>query len=281
MAQTIFITGASSGIGLASAKLFLAKGWNVVATMRSPEQDTELKQLDPTRILVLRLDLQDHSCLSPAIDTAIAKFGKIDVLLNNAGFAQNGLFETISRQQIQQQFDVNVFGVMDMTRAILPHFHQHNGGGIVNVSSGAGYYGLPMVSVYNASKFALEGFTESLAFELASQNIFVKNVVPHGGVVATNFGNRSTAADGMRPDAAPEPYRRFMERTGQRFWEVFKGMNIRPEAVAGMVYEAATDGKEKLRYPVFGEDTKDIVKARFGSKGDEDEYIRYMRALFG
>lgn len=110
MSKTIFITGASSGIGLASAKLFFEKGWNVVATMRSPDRDTELRTLDPTRMHVLRLDLQEQSSIKSAIEAAIIKFQRIDLLLNNAGFGQNGLFETISREQIQAQFDVNLFG---------------------------------------------------------------------------------------------------------------------------------------------------------------------------
>lgn len=110
MVNTVVITGASSGIGLASARLFFEKGWNVVATMRSPEKASELAALDPARILILRLDLQDLASIAPAIESSITKFGKIDLLLNNAGYGQNGLFETISREQIQEQFDVNVFG---------------------------------------------------------------------------------------------------------------------------------------------------------------------------
>jgi NAD(P)-dependent dehydrogenase (short-subunit alcohol dehydrogenase family) len=109
-AKTIFITGASSGIGLASAKLFHQLGWNVVATMRTPEKDTELKALDPARMLVARLDLQDYASIQPAIQAGINKFSTIDLLLNNAGYGQNGLFEAISRETVQQQFDVNLFG---------------------------------------------------------------------------------------------------------------------------------------------------------------------------
>jgi NAD(P)-dependent dehydrogenase (short-subunit alcohol dehydrogenase family) len=116
MVQTIFITGTSSGIGLASARLFYEKGWNVVATMRSPDKDTELKALDPVRMLVLRLDLQELSSIAPAIDAAISKFERIDLLLNNAGYGQIGLFETISREEVQEQFDVNLFGKYDTSR---------------------------------------------------------------------------------------------------------------------------------------------------------------------
>jgi NAD(P)-dependent dehydrogenase (short-subunit alcohol dehydrogenase family) len=110
MSKTIFITGASSGIGLASAKLFYGKGWNVVATMRSPEKDTELGELDSARVLILRVDLQDLKSINTAVESAINKFNKVDLLLNNAGYGQNGIFEMLSREQVQEQFAVNVFG---------------------------------------------------------------------------------------------------------------------------------------------------------------------------
>ncbi|KAF8074158.1 short-chain alcohol dehydrogenase [Lyophyllum atratum] len=277
MTQTVFITGASSGIGQATAKLFFEKGWNVVATMRSPDKDTELTKLDPARMLVLRLDVQDRSSIVPAIEAAIQKFQRINLLVNNAGFGQNGIFESISREQVQEQFDVNLFGLMDVTRAMLPHFRAHGGGGIINISSGAGFYGLPMLSVYTASKFALEGFTESLAFELASQNIFVKSVIPHGGVTSTNFTAGSRSAVGLS-DETPEDYKPFVEKTSAIFWKQFAGMNISAGDVAKKVFEAATDGTDRLRYPLQGEDTKGFVKAKY-EKNDE-EYVEYMRSVF-
>ena len=110
MSKTIFITGSSSGVGLASAKLFYEKGWNIVATMRTPGKDKELKQLDPSRMLVLRLDLTDVATIQPALDQGIKKFGKIDVLLNNAGYSLFGIFETFTPEMIQAQYQVNVFG---------------------------------------------------------------------------------------------------------------------------------------------------------------------------
>lgn len=142
------------------------------------------------------------ACLSPAstcriwpastkpIEAGIVRFGRIDVLVNNAGFGLFGVFEATPREKIKDQFDVNVFGVMDVTRAILPHFRKSKAGLIVNVSSGAGVFTLPMISLYCTSKFALEGFSEALTYELAPLGITVKVVEP-GGVVSTNFGKRS------------------------------------------------------------------------------------------
>jgi short-subunit dehydrogenase len=175
MRKTVLITGASSGICKAAAKFFAASGWNVVATMRHPDGESELAALSD--VLVARIDVQDKSTIVPTIQAGLAR-GGIDVLINNAGFGLFGLFETTPPERIQEQFDVNFFGVMDVTRAILPHFRENKRGLIVNISSGAGIFTLPMISLYCASKFALEGFSEALAYELASQNIGVKLVVP-------------------------------------------------------------------------------------------------------
>jgi short-subunit dehydrogenase len=212
MRKTVLITGASSGIGKAAAKLFAASGWNVVATMRHPDGGSELAALSD--VLVARIDVQDKSTIVPTIQAGLAR-GGIDVLINNAGFGLFGLFETTPPERIQEQFDVNFFGVMDVTRAILPHFRENKRGLIVNISSGAGIFTLPMISLYCASKFALEGFSEALAYELASQNIGVKLVVPHGGVTSTNFSARSAAE---RADITPiADYNSFIARTNKAF----------------------------------------------------------------
>lgn len=184
MTKTILITGTSSGLGKATARLFAHEGWNVVATMRRPEEERELVQLP--NVLVTRLDVQDRVSITTAIEAAIARFGQIDALLNNAGFGLFGLFEATPPEKVAEQFNVNVFGVMDVTRALLPHFRQNKGGLILNISSGAGVFTLPMLSLYCASKFALEGFSEALSYELASQNIVVKIIEP-GGIANTKF----------------------------------------------------------------------------------------------
>ena len=196
MKKTVLITGTSSGFGKATARHFAREGWNVVATMRRPEEEKELTQLPG--VLVTRLDVQDRGSITTAIEAGIARFGRIDALVNNAGFGLFGLFEATPREKIAEQFDVNVFGVMDVTRAILPHFRQNKSGVILNIGSGAGVFTLPMLSLYCASKFALEGFTEALSYELASQNIIVKMIEP-GGVVSTNFGKRSGASPRKMP----------------------------------------------------------------------------------
>jgi NAD(P)-dependent dehydrogenase (short-subunit alcohol dehydrogenase family) len=273
MSKTILITGASSGIGRASAELFAAKGWNVVATMRHPDAS-----LERDNVLVQRLDVQESASIRAAVDAGIARFGAIDALVNNAGFGQYGLFEALSREEIQAQFDVNVFGVMDVTRALLPHFRARRAGMIVNVSSGAGLFTLPMISLYCASKFALEGFTEALSYELASQGIGVKLVVPHGGVTSTRFNQRSAeSAATNATDASLADYDGFVASTGAAFAKLAAASNITAADVANVIHDAATDGTDRLRY-LIGDDARGFVKAR--RTLPDQEYVDFMRARF-
>ena len=213
MKKTILITGTSSGIGLAAAKVFAGNDWNVIATMRQPAAESELARLPG--VLVTRLDVQDRDSIASAVAAGVERFGRIDALINNAGFSLFGVFEGISREKIQEQFDVNVFGVMDVTRALLPHFRRNKSGLIINVSSRAGLVGLPMISLYCAAKYALEGFSEALAYELASQNIIVKIVEPSGGVTGTQFSQRM--AQEKTADTAPTDYDDFITRTSASF----------------------------------------------------------------
>lgn len=273
MTQTVLITGASTGFGKVAALHFAARGWQVVATMRNPAAGADLATHPD--ILVTRLDVQDRDSIDAAIAAGIERFGAIDALVNNAGFGLFGLFEAASREKIQEQFDVNVFGVMDVTRAVLAHFRARRSGTIVNVSSGAGVFGLPMISLYNASKFALEGFSESLSYELASQGITVKIVEP-GGVLDTQFSARS--ADEFGQSAAPPGYEDFVAATGKVFDSLRSARLATSEDVAGVIFDAVTDGSDRLRY-VATEDIQPLVKAR--RETSEDAYMAFMRSRFG
>jgi NAD(P)-dependent dehydrogenase (short-subunit alcohol dehydrogenase family) len=273
MTRTVLITGASSGFGKSAAQLFSRQGWNVVATMREPAAGAALARLD--NVLVTKLDVQDCESIDKAIAAGIQRFGRVDVLVNNAGFSLFGVFESIPRTKIQEQFDVNVFGAMDVTRAILPHFRQNKAGVIVNISSGAGVFGLPMISLYNASKFALEGFSESLSYELLSQNIIVKIVEP-GGVLSTEFGRR-TAAEASQMPAAPTDYNVFIAATHKVFDGLRAARLASSEDVAKVIVEAAGDGSDRLRY-VATKDIELLVKAR--RETSEQQYMSSMRSMF-
>lgn len=269
--KTILITGASSGIGKASAETFADKGWNVIATMRSPAAAGALAQRN--NVMVAPLDVEESESIAAAIEKGIAHFGGIDVLLNNAGMNVPGIFEAIPPARAQEIFRVNVFGVMDVTRAILPHFRSRKGGLILNVSSGAGIVGLPLNSLYTASKFAIEGFTESLAFELLPQNIIVKLIEP--GLVKTNM----TAGwlDGLTASEPIPDYDAYVSS----ITALYNGMLVGdvPEAatVAESIFELATDGTDRLRYLVT-EGAVALVEPR--RTLSEEAYVSAMRATF-
>ena len=223
-------------------------------------------------VLVSRLDVIDPASIDQTIKTSIERFGKLDTLINNAGYGQYGIFETIPQESIQSNFDVNVFGVMNVIRAIVPVFREQKDGLILNVSSAGGLVGLPAIPIYISTKFALEGFTESLSYELASQNIVVKIVEPGGGDTA--FHARASKLN--TGDGGIDSYGPFLEWVNAALAKMAKRMAT-PERIAAVIYGAVTDGTKRLRY-FAGDDVKHLVEAR-RNLSDED-YENYMRAQF-
>jgi NADP-dependent 3-hydroxy acid dehydrogenase YdfG len=266
--KTILITGASSGIGKAAAIKFAASGWNVIATMRSPEKEQELALLD--HVFVTRLDVQDIESIKQAIESGIEKFGKIDTLLNNAGYMVIGAFELATDKQIHTQFDINVFGVMNTIQAILPHFRSNQAGTIINVTSTGGRITFPTCSLYHATKFAIEGFSESLSYELLSQNILVKIVEP--GSTHTNF----VAAANVTENPDITAYDDF-NILALKNWYKNDTMQSSAEDISEVIYTAATDGTNHLRY-IAGRDTKRYFEIR--QSGTDQEYVDQMRKIF-
>jgi NAD(P)-dependent dehydrogenase (short-subunit alcohol dehydrogenase family) len=271
--KTILITGCSSGIGKAAAKLFAEKNWNVIATLRSPEKDNELSGTN--NLMVDKLDVQDRDSIARATESGIARFGRIDTLINNAGFSLGGVFENIPPEKIQEQFTVNVFGLMDVTRAVLPHFRKNKSGLIINISSRAGLVGLPLNTLYCASKFALEGFFEALSFELASQNIMVKLIEPSGGVSSTDFGKRVNAE--RAHTISPADYDGFIARTSAAYAKIAAKRMATSDDIARVIYGAATDGTNRLRY-FCGEDTGGLAKAK--ATMPDEKFMDFMRSRF-
>lgn len=252
-AKTVFITGCSSGIGLAAAKLFQAQGWNVAATMRNPADHQGLKDLP--NVICPALDVNDTAAIDRALKETLARFGRIDVVVNNAGYALMGAFETLDAEQVRRQFDTNVFGLMEVTRAALPLFRAQGAGTVVNVSSMVGRIPLPLYSIYNASKHAVEGFTEGLTYELDPLNIRVKLVEP--GAVNTNFFGRSADRANRTGVDAYNEYSDYqfsvMDRTGPG--------GSSPEDAAKVILRAASDGSRRLRYSV-GPDAMMLLASR-------------------
>ena len=189
MNKTIFITGASSGLGKVTAKLFAEKGWTVIATIRNIELASELSQLE--NVHLLELDINDADEILKVIEKA-EQISPIDVVFNNAGYALAGALEAISDEQMIQQFNINVFGTMRLTRAVLPYFRARKTGTIITTTSLGAYIPDPFMSIYSASKSALEVWTEGMTYELDSLGISIKTIVP--GFMQTNFvGNAQMA----------------------------------------------------------------------------------------
>ncbi|MEO0645678.1 MAG: SDR family oxidoreductase [Cyanobacteria bacterium J06650_10] len=268
--KTILITGASSGIGKITAKHFQAQGWNVVATMRKPEKEEDLKQLD--NVLVTRLDVQDSASIAAAISEGTERFDKIDVLLNNAGYGAYGLLEATPVEKIRRQFEVNVLGVLETTKAILPHFRANQDGIIINISSIGGKISFPLGSLYHGSKFAVEGLSEALSFELEPIGVKMKLIEP--GMIQTNFGGSSLD---FNNDESLAEYQPMVGKVLGAMGSLEAG-GSEPIVVAKVIYQAATDGTNQLRYTA-GEDAKEIVANR--KAADDDTLLAGIKAQFG
>lgn len=227
MAKTVLITGSSRGIGLSTAKFYHKKGWNVVATMR----DVNDWKFDWSNCLVSTLDVTDSKTIKKSLDKAVDTFGGVDVVVNNAGYGLFGPFNNYSLSQMKKQFDVNVFGVFDVTRIALPYLLESKGC-FVNVSSVAGVGGMADFSVYCSSKFAVEGFTESLHCEFYKKGVGFKVVEP--GPVKTDFFSEKSMdyAEDADNDDLPE------------------FLMVSPVKVAKTIYNASVGRRSKFRYPV-------------------------------
>lgn len=183
--KTIFITGTSSGLGKLTAKYFAENGWNVAATMRTPEKETELTAYENIRIF--KLDVTNPEQVKTATAEAIEAFGNIDVVVNNAGMGTYGALELAKEEDIDWQFAVNTRGPINVIRAFLPHFRANGGGMFINISSFMGITtAVPLGSLYNMSKFALEGLIEGLYYELKPLNIELR-LIEQGGSKGNSF----------------------------------------------------------------------------------------------
>ena len=237
--KTVFITGSSTGIGKETAKLFQQNGWNVAATMRTPEKETELIQFN--NVKCFSLDVTNRTSVDKAMQDTINHFGAIDVLVNNAGIGTKGLFEAATLEDARRQFDVNVFGVMNVMWAVLPHFRKRKEGTIINISSQAGFMGVPLNCFYNATKFALEGLSESLMYELSTVNIKIKLIE----LAAVNSNFLTSTQFFENPEL--KEYEMINNTVIPKMKE-YLGAGESPLMVANEIYKAATDGTNNLRY---------------------------------
>ncbi|MBA3758469.1 SDR family oxidoreductase [Candidatus Saccharibacteria bacterium] len=241
MNKTVLITGASTGIGKASAEVFAAAGWNVAATSREPNK--QVFKNSPN-IKLYMLDVTDQASIDKAFGDVITDFKQVDVVVNNAGYGLDGVFESITDEQIQKQFDTNVQGLMRVTRAAIQTMRPGGGGTIIQISSMGGRVSFPLYSVYHASKWAVEGFSESLQYELRQFNIRIKIIEP--GVIKTPFYGKSRTY--VRPDSSLG-YDNFVSKI-ESVSQNSGNNGEDPRTVARTILKAANDTSYKMRFAV-------------------------------
>jgi len=236
MSKTILITGASQGLGKATAKLFATKGWIVIATMRNPENETELSQLP--NVHLLKLDISNTKQIVEAAEEA-EKISPIDVLFNNAGFGFAGALEASTDEQLERLVNTNFLGTVLVTKAFLPYFRARKNGIIITTTSSTAYIPYPFIAVYEATKSALETWSAGMSYELTRFNVNIKTVVP--GYMKTNFGRNGEFV-------AHQDYQQDFTKYVEKLMAETGSLADDPEDIANIVYEAATDNKKQLRY---------------------------------
>ncbi|MBS4197901.1 SDR family oxidoreductase [Lederbergia citri] len=266
--KTIVITGASSGIGKASAKFFAAKGWNVAATMRHPESERELSELP--NVKCYELDVTDSATITSAYDTILGDFGKVDALFNNAGYCLFGPLELSDEEQIRNAYDTLIIGLTLVTKKFIPHMRKNRDGVIISTSSVGGLLTLPLTSTYHEAKYAVEGLMEGLSYELYPFNVYCKLVEPGG--IQTDFWNRSLVmADGIDESDYGKQAAGYLNQMAQPVSD----SRASADDVAAVVYEAVTDGEKKWRYTVACDDF-----IAFRRSMNDEEWIAHIGQMY-
>ncbi len=267
--KAIFITGSSSGLGRAAAKLFASKGWKVIASMRDPKKEKELGKISGVRLMTL--DVTDPDQIESVAEQVVGS-GGVDVVFNNAGYGLAGALEGLTDDQIVRLVNTNMLGTIRTTKAFIPHFREKRAGLFINTTSLGGLMSFPFNSIYHATKWAIEGWSESMAFELNQFGIGIKTIEPGG--IRTDFFTRSL--DTARHPAYDALVNKFMGLiTDPKQMETYSS----PEQIAEVVYEAASDGKDQLRY-VAGADAKAMYAMRL-QLGDEASRKAMAQQFFG
>lgn len=266
---TIFITGTSSGLGRAAVELFSERGWRVIATMRNPEREQELGTLPG--VVLKRLDVDDPEAIVRVVAETLAE-NPVDVLFNNAGYGLAGPFEASSDEQIVKNVTTNLLGPLRVTKEFIPAFRERGSGVILTTTSIGGLVTMPFNSVYHAAKFGVEGWSESLSYELKPFGIRVKTLAPGG--IRTDFSGRSL------DQAGHQEYAEYVAKASSRFRDPSRdATRSSAEEVAEIAYAAVTDGTDQITY-VAGIDAQEYLRLRQGL-GQSGFVAESTRLFFG
>jgi NAD(P)-dependent dehydrogenase (short-subunit alcohol dehydrogenase family) len=266
------VTGSSSGIGLETALTLARKGFLTYATMRNLAKSDNIKAVadkDHLPICIVQLDVTDDTSVNNAVQSIIKETGRIDILVNNAGYALSGGFEDLSLEEIKNQYDTNFYGIIRTTQAILPIMRKQRSGRIINISSGLGLFGFPGMSAYSSTKFAMEGLSESMTYELDQFGIKVILIEP--GVIRTNISYSIVIA--KKAQDSSSPYSQMMQKMDNNFKKFTENASS-AEVVANIVLEAATSEKPRLRY-LAGKDMEMWMQSK--NSMSDDEFYNSMK----
>jgi NAD(P)-dependent dehydrogenase (short-subunit alcohol dehydrogenase family) len=267
--KVAIVTGSSTGIGYETSLVLARDGFVTYATMRNLSKAEGIKSVvtkENLPINIQQLDVTDDSSVKNAVEAISSETGgRIDVLVNNAGYGLNGAFEDLSMDEIKAQYETNVFGLIRVTQAVLPTMRRQKSGTIVNISSGAGRFGFPSGSAYVSTKFAVEGLSESISYEL--EPFGIKVVIVEPGVIRTNFGNSLVVA--RKSQDPNSPYSQTMKKIANSFEQLMKNSSS-PDLVANVVLKAVKDENPNLRY-LAGNDVEQWLGAK-RTMSDEEFY---------
>ena len=258
--KVTLVTGSSSGMGFATAIILARAGIHTYASMRNLKKSktiTELASAENLPLQVVQLDVNDKKSVKEAITKIVTEKERIDVLVNNAGYGLLGSLEDVSIEEMKAQFETNFFGVIRVTQLVLPIMRKQKSGTIVNVSSVGGRIGLPVLSAYHSTKFALEGLSESMSYELESFGIRVVIIEP--GVIRTNIMNSSIVA--KKAQDPKSPYFSLIQKVENNFKLMMENESSPPEEVAKVILGVVTSENPQLRYTV-GNDAATMIQAR-------------------
>lgn len=271
-----FVTGSSRGIGAEIVKAALAAGDRVVATGRNRDQIVATFKEHSDRLQAVELDVTKELHAFAAVEAAVARFGRIDVLVNNAGYGQLGVFEENTATEIQQQYDTNVFGLFHVTRAVLPVMRKQRSGRIFNVSSMGGMVGFPAASIYCATKFAVEGFSESLAVELAEFGIRITIVEP--GYIRTDFLDAASIRYGARRVAG---YEQLSPKLRAEYEAHNHQQSGDPAKLANALLTLATSENPPLRFAAGSDAFEGITSKLAGMQRELHDYQKLSASVDG
>lgn len=265
--KVALVTGSSSGMGFTTAVMLARAGIHTYASMRNLKKSktiTDLANKENLPLQVIQLDVNDDKSVKDAIAKIVTERERIDVLVNNAGYGLFGSIEDVSIEEMKAQFETNFFGVMRVTQLVLPIMRKQKSGTIVNVSSVGGRISLPVLSAYNSTKFALEGLSESMSYEL--EPFGIKVVIIEPGVIRTNIMNSSIFA--KKAQDPKSPYFSLIQKVESNFKSMMENKSSPPEEVAKVILGALTSKNPQLRYTV-GDDAATMIQARVNMSDNE------------